>query len=87
MLADQGAKILVIYPPFEDVLTAFCTNAPAGVRPKCIKVGATELEAFATWVDQLPGSRSLGPDKTTPGEYAGIHVECTGAKSFGPTVE
>ena len=77
----------MIYPPFEDALTAFYRNAPAGVRPKRIKVGATELEAFATWVDQLPGSRSLGPDKTTPGEYAGIPVECAGAKSYGPVVE
>ena len=85
--SQSKSKILVIYPPFEDALTMFYTNAFAGARPKRIKVGARELEEFAMWVDRLPGLRSLGPDKTSPGEYSGIPVECTGAKSYGPVVE
>ncbi len=75
----------VTYLPFEDALDRFTWDTPRGAetrRPKCIKVGTPELEAFKTWSLQQPGGYS-----ETLIEYAGFAVECVSPKSCPPTAE
>jgi len=75
----------VKYLPFEDALDRFAWDTPRGAetrRPKRIKVGAPEMEAFKSWSLQRPGGYS-----ETLIEYAGFAVECVGPKSCPPTAE
>jgi hypothetical protein len=75
----------VTYLPFEDALDRFTWDTPRGAetrRPKRIKVGTPELEAFKAWSLQQPG----GCGEPTI-EYAGFAVECVSAKSSRPTAE
>jgi hypothetical protein len=83
------AKV-VIYQPFEDALDRFTWDTPRGAetrRPKRIKVGAPELEAFKAWCHQQPGGYGRIPDGEPPVEYAGLAVECVSEASYRPTAE
>jgi len=75
----------VTYLPFEDALDRFTWDTPRGAetrRPKRIRVGTPELEAFKTWSLQHSGDN--GEAGT---EYAGFAVECVSPKSCPPTAE
>jgi hypothetical protein len=75
----------VTYLPFEDALDRFTWDTPRGAetrRPKRIKVGTPELQAFKTWSLQQPGGHGEAPI-----EYAGFAVECVSPKSCPPTAE
>jgi hypothetical protein len=75
----------VTYLPFEDALDRFAWDTPRGAaarRPKCIKVGTPELEAFKTWSLQ-----QLGGCGETPAKYAGFAVECVSVDSCAPSAE
>ena len=75
----------VTYLPFEDALDRFAWDTPRGAearRPKRIKVGTPELEAFKAWSLQQPG----GYDESLI-KYAGFAVECVSPKSCQPTAE
>jgi hypothetical protein len=73
------------YLPFEDALDRFAWDTPRGAetrRPKRIKVGTPEFEAFKIWALKQPGSHS-----ETLIEYAGFAVECVSTDSCLPTAE
>jgi hypothetical protein len=73
------------YLPFEDALDRFAWDTPSGAerrRPRRIKVGMPELEAFKTWSLQQPGGCN-----ETPIEYTGFAVECVSSKTCQPTAE
>jgi hypothetical protein len=75
----------VTYLPFEDALDRFAWDTPRGAetrRPKRIKVGTPELEAFKTWSLGQSGGCSA-----TLIEYAGFAVECVSPKSCTPTAD
>jgi hypothetical protein len=75
----------VTYLPFEDALDRFAWDTPRGAetrRPKRIKVGTPELEAFKTWSLRHPGGYG-----ETRIEYAGFAVECVSANSCPPTAD
>jgi hypothetical protein len=75
----------VTYLPFEDALDRFAWDTPRGAqtrRPKRIKVGTPELEAFKTWSLQHPAACS-----ETLIEYAGFAVECVSPTSCQPTAD
>jgi hypothetical protein len=76
----------VTYLPFEDALDRFTWDTPRGAetrRPKRIKVGTPELEAFKAWsLLQQPGG--YGEPLI---EYAGFAVECVSPTSCQPTAE
>ena len=75
----------VTYLPFEDALDRFAWDTPRGAetrRPKRIKVGTPELEAFKSWSLQQAGGYS-----ETLIEYAGFAVECVSATSCPPTAD
>ena len=75
----------VTYLPFEDALDRFTWDTPRGAetrRPKRIKVGTPELEAFKIWSLQYPA----GSGETRIG-YAGFTVECVSPESYAPTAE
>jgi len=75
----------ITYLPFEDALDRFTWDTPQGAetrRPKRIKVGTPELEAFKIWSLQQPG----GCDGT-PIKYAGFAVECVSPVSRPPSAE
>jgi hypothetical protein len=75
----------VTYLPFEDALDRFAWDTPRGAqtrRPKRIKVGTPELEAFKTWSLQQRGGYS-----ETQIEYTGVTVECVSPMSCPPTAE
>jgi hypothetical protein len=73
------------YLPFEDALDRFAWDTPSGAqtrRPKRIKLGTPEMEAFKVWsLKQPKGSAE------TPIEYAGFVVECVSPESCRPTAE
>jgi hypothetical protein len=75
----------VTYLPFEDALDRFAWDTPRGAerrRPRRIRVGTPELEAFRTWSLTQPGGYS-----ETLIEYAGFAVECVTPESCQPTAE
>jgi hypothetical protein len=75
----------VTYLPFEDALDRFTWDTPRGAetrRPKRIKVGTPELEAFKTWSLLQPGGYGEALI-----QYAGFAVECVSPKSCPPTAE
>jgi hypothetical protein len=75
----------VTYLPFEDALDRFAWDTPRGAeprRPKRIKVGTPELEAFKSWSLRQPGGYS-----ETLVQYAGFAIECVSPKSCPPTAE
>lgn len=75
----------VTYLPFEDALDRFAWDTPRGAetrRPKRIKVGTPELEAFKAWSLKQPEGYNA-----TLIEYAGFAVECVSPKSCQPTAE
>jgi hypothetical protein len=75
----------VTYLPFEDALDRFTWDTPRGAetrRPKRIKVGTPELEAFKVW--SLKQSAAGGE---TLIRYAGLAVECVSPESSRPTAE
>ncbi len=75
----------VTYLPFEDALDRFTWDTPRGAetrRPKRIRVGTPELEAFKTWSLQHPGS-----DGEARIGYAGFVVECVSPMSCAPIAE
>ena len=75
----------VTYLPFEDAHDRFAWDTPQGAerrRPRRIKVGTPELEAFKTW-----SLTQAGRGGATPVEYAGVAVECVSSKSCQPTAD
>ena len=75
----------VTYLPFEDALDRFAWETPRGAetrRPKHIKLGTPELEAFKIWSLKQPEGNG-----ETLMEYAGFAVECVGPESCQPTAE
>jgi hypothetical protein len=75
----------VTYLPFEDALDRFTWDTPRGAdvrRPKRIKVGTPELEAFKIWSLKQPEGYSEALIK-----YAGLAVECVSPKSCPPSAE
>jgi hypothetical protein len=75
----------ITYLPFEDALDRFAWDTPRGAetrRPKRIKVGTPELEAFKAWSLKQPGAYGEALI-----EYAGFAVECVSAESRPPSAE
>ncbi len=75
----------ITYLPFEDALDRFAWDTPRGAetrRPKRIKVGTPELEAFKAWSLRQPGGHGEALI-----EYAGFAVECVSPESRPPSAE